>query len=193
MSFGVGCWRLALRACIFTGLLPFACAAVGVLPSLAGSLPRDMIDSDLAWPLPALALCGKAFCCNGAVWMPFPPLEGELTTFNDSAGRCPLFAGPPFALLASECCLVKGGGLICATELFLLCGADCGAMDDLLVLTPEWGASRSSSSRSPGGRAMFLKVMMHSISSPAYTVGSFQCTKARIFDGGGGGGMVAIH
>lgn len=38
--------------------------------------------------------------------------------------------------------------------------------------------------------AIFLNVMMHSISSPAYTVGSFQRTYARMFDCEGGGGSI---
>lgn len=190
MSLG-GCCRLALRACIFIGLFPFVCTAVGVLPSLAGSLPNDMIDNDLAWLFPGLTPYGVAFGCNGAVLIP-PPLDGELTTFNDSVGRCPRIKLPPFAL-TSECCLDNGGGLMCAAELFLLCGADCGAIDDLLVFPPPFGVSSSSSCRSPGGRAMFLKVMIHSISSPANTVGSFQCTKARMLEADWGGGMVAIH
>lgn len=35
----------------------------------------------------------------------------------------------------------------------------------------------------PSGSATFLKVMVHSMSSPANTVASFHCTNTRIFDG----------
>ena len=38
---------------------------------------------------------------------------------------------------------------------------------------------------------MFLKVMMHSMSSPAYTLGSLHRTKARMFEDGGVVGIVA--
>lgn len=41
-----GCCKLVLRACDLIGLMPALCGAVGVL-SLAGSQPRDMMDSDL--------------------------------------------------------------------------------------------------------------------------------------------------
>jgi hypothetical protein len=34
----------------------------------------------------------------------------------------------------------------------------------------------------PAGAATFLKVMMHSTSSPAKTVASFHCTNTRMFD-----------
>ena len=34
----------------------------------------------------------------------------------------------------------------------------------------------------PSGRATFLKVMVHSMSSPANTVESFHCTNTRMFD-----------
>ena len=37
---------------------------------------------------------------------------------------------------------------------------------------------------------MFLNVMMHSISSPAYTLGSLHCTYARILDGAVAGGIL---
>jgi len=38
---------------------------------------------------------------------------------------------------------------------------------------------------------MFLKVMMHSMSWPAYTLGSLNRTKARMFEDGGVVGIVA--
>jgi len=38
---------------------------------------------------------------------------------------------------------------------------------------------------------MFLNVMMHSMSSPAYTLGSLHRTKARMFEDGGVVGIVA--
>lgn len=99
-------------------------------------------------------------------------------------------------MLATEFALDRGGGLICAIELFLLWGAD-GTYEALLLLTAPLAADGLSlspfSMALPGVGATFLNVMIHSISSPAYTVGCFQCTKARMFEAGGGGGIVAIH
>ena len=40
---------------------------------------------------------------------------------------------------------------------------------------------RTGDLSAPGGVATFLKVMVHSISSPANTVDSFHCTKTRMF------------
>lgn len=40
---------------------------------------------------------------------------------------------------------------------------------------------RTGDLSAPGGVAIFLKVMVHSISSPANTVDSFHCTKTRMF------------
>ena len=54
----------------------------------------------------------------------------------------------------------------------------------------ESAVCRSSCSfSSPGVTATFLNVMIHSISSPAYTCGSLQWTNARIFEGAEAGGI----
>lgn len=90
---------------------------------------------------------------------------------------------------ATDGFLENGSAFVRAMLLLLLCGAD-GAADALPLRAPPLV---SLFLLLPRGFAMFLNVMIHSISSPAYIVGSFQCTKARMFDSKGGmGGIIVV-
>lgn len=188
IGFGIYC-KLALLPC--PPLPPrFAASpgpAVGVRPSLGASLPYDIILRDLVCPFTALfgVLTGMGALCS-------PPtcrLAVPLTTLSDNAGLCPLLCGAP------ETEAVRLGGpcaFACTMDDLLLWPPACGAIDCLLSpLGPDVCDAPRSLARS-GGSAMFLKVMMHSISSPAYTFGSLQRTKARIFEGGAAGGILEV-
>ena len=165
-----------------------ASPAVGVRPSLGASLPYDMIDSDLACPLTALfgILTGTGALCSPPPCLPTAPLM----TLSDNAGLCPFFCDMP----DKDADRLGGRWAFACT------------MDDLLLCTPAWVATTDCllsplaadawdatlSLACSGGSATFLKVMIHSTSSPAYTFGSLQRTKARIFEGGAGGGIVRM-
>lgn len=179
--------RLALLPCPLVGFL-LAEVVDGTRPSLGASLPSDMIDSDLPCPLVGRANMG-VLLCRGALCNPplcSPPLEGALTTLRLSVGLCPL---PCETCLTpvTDGALLPVPGLVGTSELLLLCAAE-GARPK--PLDRGVCGSSSSSCSCPGGTATFLNVMMHSISSPAYTLGSLHWTNARMFEGKGGAGMV---
>lgn len=115
-----------------------------------------------------------------------PELFAAPAMLNDKVGLCPRPPGAP----RDEA--LEGSGLTWATELLLLPAAaegasdarlDCGWLlaDGLRLVFPSCASLLC---------AIFLKVITHSTSSPAYTLGSLHCTKAWIFDAGDGGGMV---
>lgn len=178
LGFGRYC-KLALRTCALVGLLP----TVGVRPSLRASLPSDMIERDLPCVLTGFnalfgpdgwigALCG-------------PPLTGAVTTFNDSVGRCPLVLPATEGVREVTCCTIDAR---------LLCGTDAVALftsrppASPLGVSVSWSPPRCS----PGTAEMFRNVMMHSMSSPAYTAASLQCTKARRFEAGAAGAIAVL-
>jgi hypothetical protein len=101
------------------------------------------------------ALCRPALCC--------PPREGALNTLSDNAGLCPLPLGTCLELEKDGAQLACT--LLCATDDLLLATAD-GALEKKPL---EYGVCASSSScgSCPGYAATFLKVIIHSISSPA--------------------------
>lgn len=188
IGLGMYC-KLALLPCpaFPPRFAPSPCAVAGVRPSLCASLPYDIIDRDLAWLLTALlgvltsigALCSPPLCLTAA----------PLTTLSDNAGLCPRFGTAP------ETEAERLGGprvLPCTMEDLLLCPPAWGTPDSTLSPLPTDACAASLSRARSGGSALFLKVMMHSISSPAYTLGSLQRTKARMLDGGAGGGMLMV-
>jgi hypothetical protein len=129
-------------------------------PSLGASLPSDMIDNDLPW-----LLAGRADVGIGALCRPVPcrpAREGALKTLSDKVGLCPLSLGACLELERDGTQLACT--LLCATDDLLLATAD-GAREKPLA----YGVCAPSSScvSCPGCAATFLKVIIHSISSPA--------------------------
>jgi hypothetical protein len=136
--------------------------------SVAASVPMDMMDSDLPCLCPLVLLPTTPF--GGAGDLRSPVEEGVL---SERAGRCPRRRG--------------GGGFWDAYDEF----RDTeGRVDEctggsLRCRSPP-GASpfclRAGERSRPSGRATFLKVIVHSTSSPANTVAFFHCTNTRIFE-----------
>jgi hypothetical protein len=134
---------------------------------VAASVPMDMMDSDLPCPLPMVLLPDATF---GVAGNPRPPaVDGVL---RDSVGRWPR----------------RFGGGLCDTndELRDMEGLVVeGTGGSLRGLSPP-GAKpfclRNGERSCPADAATFLKVMVHSTSSPANTVASFHCTNTRMFD-----------
>lgn len=79
-------------------------------------------------------------------------------------------------------------------DLLLEVAAAAGILDGLRSASEPFGTGTgtcdSSSSDVSGAFEIFFKVIMHSISSPAYTAASFQWTNARMFEGAVAAGMV---
>jgi hypothetical protein len=184
VGFGKTC-RLALRLCPLTGLFA-AGPEKAPLPSLAASLPSDMIDNDLPWPAAGLTALFGPLAGIGAVCG--PPLDVPVTTLRESAGRCPLTNCALF-VLATDGALECIGALLCAIDDRLLCDAGWASDGPLSCKSPPSPFLFSC----PGTSAMFLKVIIHSISSPAYTLGSLHWTKARIFEGAVAGGIFPLQ
>lgn len=161
--------KLADRACPRAGRLG------GPLGSLGWSVPSDMIDSDL-WCLCACAgellpLGRPALCSAGE--RRSSAIEGVL---RDKAGRWPRRCG--------------GGGAPCCCELRLVWRDTDGRVDDCTGGSLRWRSGPGANLGGLGlcvfvrcGAATFLKVMVHSTSSPANTVESFHCTKTRMLEG----------
>lgn len=138
---------------------------MGALPSLGTSLPNDMIDSDLPCPAFGLTALFGTFAGTGAVCI--PPFEGPLTTLSDSVGLWPLPACPLTAVLATDGVL-RAVGLFCAREDLLLCCAEAVGSGRLSRGHPlAEGFCSSPFCSWLGKTAIFLNVMIHSISSPA--------------------------
>lgn len=165
-----GCCRLALRVCALAGFLPGIAASIGARPSLMASLPSDKMDKDLPWPFAGLEPLPRTPGCEiEFVWecVPLlPPREDPLTTFSDNVGRCPLPRNTPCVLAA-----VEG-----ARDTILGANEDCLLCDANPVLSFEIPPLDVSALSVPAGRAMFRNSMIHSSSSPAYTVGCLKCT-----------------
>lgn len=123
-----------------------------------------MIDKDRPCPLTGRADVGVrpgiGALCRPALGI--PPREDVLKTLSDSAGLCPLPLGACLELENDGAQLAWT--LLCAKDDLLLATAD-GAREKPL----EYGVCGSSSSwgSCPGYVATFLKVIMHSMSSPA--------------------------
>ena len=96
-----------------------------------------------------------------------PPLDVPVTTWSDSAGLCPLTNCALF-VLAADGALKCAGALPCAIDDLLLCDVCCAGEDRLSCACPSSPFFFSCT----GTGAIFLKVIIHSISSPAYTLGS---------------------
>lgn len=161
------------------------------LPSVAASVPKDIIDND--FPCPCLYFGVALPLLNGPLWgcgdLLRSPIEDAVCT--DSAGlwlrRC--CAGPPREV-KEELRETEGRVEEC-TGGSLRCRSPPGAKPF---------AFRFGDLSRPSGRAVFLKVIVHSISSPANTVEFFHCTKTRMFEDMIGGavedagcGMRAAH
>lgn len=122
--------------------------------------------------------------CNPPPCFPAAPLM----TLSDNAGLWPFFAGTP-ATEADR--LWPPFAFACTMDDLLLRRPGGSVTTDCLRSPSAALASDASLSRTRSGdSAMFLKVMIHSTSSPAYTVGSLQRTQARMFEGGAAGGIV---
>lgn len=93
---------LALLPCPLAGRLILVGPLVGILPSLAGSLPNDMIDRALPWLFPNPEALFGPLPCRGALCR--PPLDGTLMTFKERAGLCP-FSPEAFRMLVTEAAL----------------------------------------------------------------------------------------
>ena len=79
--------KLALLVCPLVGLLLVG-GGISCRPSLAASLPNDMIDSDRPCPLAGRADVGGRPAI-GALCKPAlggPPREGALNTLSDNVG-----------------------------------------------------------------------------------------------------------
>ncbi len=181
--------KLTLRLCPLAGLIPVGRLGMDGLLSLGESLPSDMIESDLPCPL---ADCTKglfeALACSGALRT--PALDDALTTLSDNAGLCPLEGGASLAPTPEG--VLDGVGRFWAIEAPRLGAADVaydGVRPCPYPLTLASGVCTSSPCSSSTFLPMFLNVIMHSISSPEYTVGSLHCTYARMFEGAAAGGM----
>jgi hypothetical protein len=157
--------RLADRPCPLAGRL--IDMPLSWLTSVAASVPSDIIDSDLPCCCPPGLLPGATL--GGTGDRRPPAVDGVC---NDKAGRCPRRCGGgswdakeelrDIEGLVEEC---TGGSLRCRSP---------------PVAKPF--CFRAGERSRPSGRATFLKVIVHSMSSPANTVESFQCTNARMFD-----------
>jgi hypothetical protein len=126
-----------------------------------------MIDSDLPWfrlpvLLPDAALGGTGDRRS-------PAVDGVC---SDSAGRCPRRCGGGNSEANEELRDIEGRVEEC-TGGSLRCRSPPVAKPFRL---------RAGERSRPSGGATFLKVIVHSMSSPANTVESFHCTNTRIFD-----------
>ena len=157
--------KLAERPCPLAGLL--ISMSLSWLTSVAASVPSDMIDSGLPCVCPPGLLPGTTL--GGTGDRRPPAVEGVC---SDRAGRCPrrCEGGNWDAKeelrdtegLVEEC---TGGSLRCRSP---------------PVAKPF--CLRAGERSRPSGGATFLKMIVHSISSPANTVESFHCTNTRMFD-----------
>jgi hypothetical protein len=162
---------------------------MGTFPSLALSLPRDIIDNDLPCPVLGLTALLRAFAGVGVGALCIPPFDGPLTTLSDKVGLWPLAACPLSAVLATDG-VRRVAGLPCTREDLLLCCAEAAGSGRLSLGHPlAAGVCPSLFCSCSGPSATFLNVMIHSISSPAYTDVSRHLTLARIFEGAGAGGI----
>lgn len=127
--------------------------------SVAASVPSDMIDSDRPWPCPLVLLA-----------------SGVAGVFRDSAGRWPRRWGWGGGFCDTNDELREAEGLVEEwTGGSLRCLSPPGANPFCLRVGER---SRAC----PSGRATFLKVIVHSTSSPANTVAFFHCTNTRMFE-----------
>jgi hypothetical protein len=160
--------RLPDLACPLDGLWLWGAVPRSLPVSVAASAPIDIIDSDLPCLCPLVLLPNVPLGDMGDFRSPM--VEG---VFNDNAGRCPR--------------TWAGGGCDAKDDLRdtegLVEGWTGGG--SLRCLSPP-GAKpfclRVGERSRPSGVAVFLNVMVHSMSSPANTVASFHCTNTRMFD-----------
>jgi hypothetical protein len=167
--------RLPDLACPLDGLWLWGAVPRSLPVSVAASAPIDIIDSDLPCLCPLVLLPNVPLGDMGDFRSPM--VEG---VFNDNAGRCPR--------------TWAGGGCDAKDDLRdtegLVEGWTGGG--SLRCLSPP-GAKpfclRVGERSRPSGVAVFLKVIVHSMSSPANTVGFFHCAKTRMFEAMVGGAV----
>jgi hypothetical protein len=126
-----------------------------------------MIDNDLPCVCPLVLLPNAAPGGTGDLRSPI--VEGVL---SDRAGRCPRKWDGGFWDTNDELRDTEGLVEVCAGG-SLRCRSPPGAKPFCL---------RPGERPRPSGGATFLKVIVHSTSSPANTVAFFHCTNTRIFE-----------
>jgi hypothetical protein len=140
--------------------------------SVAASVPSDIIDNDRPWWCPPVLW--PVVTLGGGTGDRRPPAVDGVC--SESAGRCPRRCGGGNWEAKEELRETEGrADEWTAGSSFMLRWRSPPVAKPFCLL----GGERS---RVASVGATFLKVMVHSTSSPANTVGSFHCTNTRMFD-----------
>jgi hypothetical protein len=162
---GITC-RLADLPCDLAAFMAMAICPLPGSTDVGPSLPIDMIDNDL----PCLGRPSRGLlspCCCSSSNKPFPP-KGDV--LSDRVGLCPFL---------KFCGKIRG-----FLEILGLVAAVNGAIFRCRSPTPFCWTARDGDRSASALRATFLKVMIHSTSSPANTVDWANWIETRMFEGG---------